>query len=87
MSCLHQRKKDSFEDSLVEWFKESVIENNLHKKNTAIQLHRENFMAGIIPSTIFPDVVFPEDLLLCMKRLHNERMKVWLEEVKRLTNL
>ena len=33
-------------------------------------------MAGIIPSSIFPDVAFPEDLLLFMKRLHDEKMRI-----------
>ena len=71
-------------DSLVEWFKESVIEDNLYRNNLAIQLHREQVMAGIILSTLFPDVAFLEDLLLGMKQQHDERIRIWLEEVKRV---
>ena len=41
-------------------------------------------MAGIIPSTIIPDVAFPEDLLLFMKGLHDEIMRDWLEELKKV---
>ena len=69
---------------MVKWFKESVIEDNLDGNNLAIQLRREHVMAGIIPSTIFSDVAFPENLLLFMKGLHDERMRDWLEEVKRV---
>ena len=69
---------------MIEWFKESVIENNVFGNNLEIHLHKEQVMAGIIPLPLFPGVSFPEDLLLDMKQQHYERMRSWLKEVKRV---
>ena len=77
------KKKELFGIFFGRVVQKSVVEDGIDGENYAIAFHKEHIMAGIIPS-FFPDVAFPEDLLLFMKGLHDERIRDWLEEVKKV---
>ena len=46
-----------------------------------LELIKEHIMAGIVPSTVFPDIGMPRYIYYYIMDYHNEHIQKWLEAV------
>ena len=67
--------------SLLDWFNASITKDR-HKRNVDhLYFFMHQVMAGLIPSTCFPDFDLPGDIYFSIVNQHNENMTKWYNEV------
>ena len=75
------KNKDLLHGSLIDWFNATITKDR-HKRNVNhLHFFKQQVMAGLIPSTCFPDFDLPGHIYLSIVDQHNEHMTIWYDNV------
>ena len=55
-------EKDDLHDGLIRWFKQTITAELYKEHVNVLKFFKKQVMAGIVPSTVFPDIYMPRSI-------------------------